>query len=206
MNNVVEHFESDVAWLGVNNPRLQKTRLAAMAGAPDKTQLLAAHVDQNPFFKILHKLEIDEPTGLQKLCTLMGPDGFEIFQSSAFVQNYVVPTGMSDGVAISLMNQTDRVATLGMVGSASRSPYRPTEFDTLALLAPHIRRAVTIGDLFETQARESHMFREMVENFNFAVLVVDADMQLLFANPVAEDFLRDATVLRDIVTKTDDPK
>ena len=196
LGNVVEHFESDVAWLSVSNPRLQKTRMAAVAGDPEKSQLLTAHVEQNPFFKIMHKLEIDEPTGLQQLCDLMGPDGLEIFQTSAFVQNYVVPTGMSDGVAISLMNQTDRVATLGMVGSSSRSTYTQTEFETLALLAPHIRRAVTIGDLFETQARESNMFREMVESFNLAVLVVDADMQLLFANKVAEDYLRNASLLR----------
>lgn len=201
LGDVVDHFESDVVWLGVNNPRLQKTRLAAMAGDPGKTQLLAAHVDQNPFFRILHKLEIDAPTGLQQLCNLMGPDGLEIFQDSAFVRNYVVPTGMSDGVAISLMNQTDRVATLGMVGSASRSPYTPAEFETLALLAPHIRRAVTIGDLFEIQTRESNMFREMVESFNLAVLVVDADMLLLFANPIAEDCLREAALLRTVAQK-----
>jgi DNA-binding CsgD family transcriptional regulator/PAS domain-containing protein len=196
LNNVVDHFESDVVWLSVSNPRLEKTRMAAVAGDAEKSQLLTAHVEQNPFFRIMHKLEIDEPTGLQKLCDLMGPDGLEIFQNSAFVQNYVIPTGMGDGVALSLMNQSDRVATLGMVGSASRSPYTPTEFDTLALLAPHIRRAVTIGDLFETQARESNMFREMVEHFNLAVLVVDADMQLQFANPIAEDYLRDASLLR----------
>jgi DNA-binding CsgD family transcriptional regulator len=196
LHNVVKHFESDVVWLSVSNPRLQKTRMAAVAGEPQKSQLLTTHVEQNPFFKIMHKLEIDEPTGLQQLCNLMGPDGVEIFQDSDFVKNYVVPTGMSDGVAISLMNQTDRVATLGMVGSAKRSHYTQPEFATLALLAPHIRRAVTIGDLFETQARESHMFREMVESFNLAVLVVDADMQLLFANPIAEEYLRDATLLR----------
>jgi DNA-binding CsgD family transcriptional regulator/PAS domain-containing protein len=196
LQNIVEHFESDVVWLGVSNPRLQKTRLAAMAGDPDRSQLLMRHVDQNPFFKILHKLEIDEPTGLQQLCNLMGTDGVEIFQNSDFVQNYVVPTGMTDGVAISLMNHTDRVATLGMVGSANGSPYTSVEYETLALLAPHIRRAVTIGDLFETQARESNMFREVVESFNFAVLVVDADMQLLFANPAAENYLREASLLK----------
>jgi DNA-binding CsgD family transcriptional regulator/PAS domain-containing protein len=196
LTNVVDHFESDVVWLSVSNPRLQKTRMAAVAGDPEKSQRLTTHVEENPFFKIMHKLEIDEPTGLQKLCDLMGPDGLEIFQTSAFVQNYAIPTGMSDGVGISLMNQTDRVATLGMVASAERGIYRNTEFETLALLAPHVRRAVTIGDLFESQARESNMFREMVERFNLAVLVVDADMQLLFANPIAEDYLRDASVLR----------
>jgi DNA-binding CsgD family transcriptional regulator len=201
LGNVVDHFQSDVAWLSVSNPRLQKTRMAAIGGDAEKSQLLTTHVELNPFFKIMHKLEIDEPTGLQRLCHLMGPDGLEMFQTSAFVQNYVVPTGMGDGVAVSLMNQTDRVATLGMVGSASRSPYTPIEFETLALLAPHIRRAVTIGDLFETQTRESNMFREMVESFNFAVLVVDADMQLLFANLIAEDYLRDATLLRTAAQK-----
>ncbi len=196
LNNIVDHFESDVVWLSVSNPRLQTTRMAAIAGVPEKSQLLSTHVEKNPFFKIMHKLEIDEPTGLQQLCALMGPEGVAMFQKSAFVQDYAIPARMGDGVAVSLLNQTDRVATLGMVGSADRSPYSIAAFETLRDLVPHIRRAVTIGDLFETQARESAMFREVVENFNLAVLVVDANMQLLFANPIAEGYLRDGNMLK----------
>ena len=196
LGNIADHFESDVVWLSVSNPRLQTTRMAAIAGVPEKSQLLATHVEKNPFFKIMHKLEIDEPTGLQQLCHLMGPEGVAMFQNSSFVQDYAIPARMGDGVAISLMNQTDRVATLGMVGSADRPAYSIAEFETLRGLAPHIRRAVTIGDLFETQVRESNMFREVVESFSLAVLVVDADMQLLFANPIAEDYLRQGTLLK----------
>ncbi len=154
------------------------------------------NVEKNPFFEILHKLEIDEPVGLQRLCAAMGPDGLEKFQNSAFVKDYAVPARMGDGVAISLMNQPDCVATLGMVGSLDRSAYSAAEFESLALLAPHIRRAVTIGDLFETQVRDSLMFRQLVESFNQAVLVVNCDMQLLFANPVAEDYLRDGSLVK----------
>ena len=196
LGNIADHFESDVVWLSVSNPRLQTTRMAAIAGVPEKSQLLATHVEKNPFFKIMHKLEIDEPTGLQQLCHLMGPEGVAMFQNSSFVQDYAIPARMGDGVAISLMNQTDRVATLGMVGSADRPVYSIAELETLRDLAPHIRRAVTIGDLFETQVRESNMFREVVESFSLAVLVVDADMQLLFANPIAEDYLRQGTLLK----------
>ena len=201
LDNIVEHFESDVVWLSVSNPRLQTTRMAAIAGVPDKSLLLATHVEKNPFFRIMHKLEIDQPTGLQELCTLMGPEGVATFQGSSFVQDYAIPARMGDGVAISLMNQTDRVATLGMVGSADRPSYSIAELDVLRGLAPHIRRAVTIGDLFETQARDSDMFREVVESFNLAVLVVDADMQLLFANPIAENYLREGTLLKNFGQK-----
>jgi DNA-binding CsgD family transcriptional regulator/PAS domain-containing protein len=196
LNNIVQHFESDVAWLSVNNPRMKTTRLAAVAGDPAKSQLLMVNVEKNPFFEIMHKLEIDEPAGVQKLCELMGPTGLEHFQNSAFVKDYAVPARMGDGVGISLMNQTDRIATLGMVSSMDRLPYAAAEFGALAQLAPHIRRAVMIGDLFEMQARESTMFREIVESFNVAVLVVNCDMQLLFANPIAEDYLRDGTLVK----------
>jgi DNA-binding CsgD family transcriptional regulator len=196
LNNIVEHYESDVAWLAVSNPHQQRTRMAAIAGDPVKAQLLSAHADKNPFFKIMPKLEIDQPTGLQQFCQMMGPEGVAMFQNSAFVRDYAIPTRMGDAFAIALMNQTDRVSTLAMVRSLDHAPYAAAELDALATLAPHIRRAVTIGDLFETQSRESSMFREVVDSFNLAVLVVDADMQLLFANPVAEDYLRDGALLQ----------
>jgi PAS domain-containing protein len=195
LGNIVQHFESDVVWLSVNNPTLKKTRLAAIAGDAEKSPLLQTHIEKNPFFKIMHKMEIDHPTSVQELCQLMGPEGVAMFQNSAFVQDYAIPARMGDGVGISLMNLTDRVATLGMVSSTDRAAYSAADFAMLALLAPHIRRAVTIGDLFETQVRESKMFREVVENFNLAVLVVDADMKLLFANPIAEGYLREGSLL-----------
>jgi DNA-binding CsgD family transcriptional regulator len=196
LNNIVAHYESDVAWLAVSNPTQQRTRMAAIAGDPVKSQLLSAHADKNPFFRIMPKLEIDQPTGLPQLCQMMGPEGVAMFQNSAFMRDYAIPTRMGDAFAIALMNQPDRVSTLAMLRSVDRGPYTTAELETLALLAPHIRRAVTIGDLFETQARESSMFREVVDSFNLAVLVVDADMQLLFANPVAEDYLRDGALLK----------
>jgi DNA-binding CsgD family transcriptional regulator/PAS domain-containing protein len=195
LGNIVQHFESDVVWLSVNNPTLKKTRLAAIAGDAEKSPLLQTHIEKNPFFKIMHKMEIDHPTSVQELCQLMGPEGVAMFQNSAFVQDYAIPARMGDGVGISLINVTDRVATLGMVSSTDRAAYSAADFAMLALLAPHIRRAVTIGDLFETQVRESKMFREVVENFNLAVLVVDADMKLLFANPIAEGYLREGSLL-----------
>jgi hypothetical protein len=49
LDNIVDHFESDVAWLSISNPRLQTTRMAAIAGVPDKSLLLATHVEKTRF-------------------------------------------------------------------------------------------------------------------------------------------------------------
>jgi DNA-binding CsgD family transcriptional regulator/PAS domain-containing protein len=190
------YYGSDVAWLGVSDPKRQQTRLAAIAGAPEKSAAMKPNVNKNPFFKILHKLEIDEPTGLHRLCQLMGPEGVEIFEKSDFTRDYAIPHRLGDGVAISLVNEPHRVGTFGMVSSLDRPPFAPGEYESLAILAPHMRRAITIGDLFETQKRESTMFREVVEGLGFAVFVVDCEMQMKFANPAAEDLLREATFVR----------
>ena len=64
------------------------------------------------------------------------------------------------------------------------------------MIAPHIRRAVTIGDLFEVEQREANIFREVMDAFTTAIFVVDVDMKLGFANTAAENLLSDGTIIK----------
>jgi DNA-binding CsgD family transcriptional regulator len=61
-------------------------------------------------------------------------------------------------------------------------------------LAPHIRRAVTIGDLFDEERAATSLFRQLVDALSYPVFIVAGDMRILFANPAAESLLRESVI------------
>jgi DNA-binding CsgD family transcriptional regulator len=70
------------------------------------------------------------------------------------------------------------------------------ELDTVGLLAPHVRRAVTISDMFEVERQQAVMFRSVVEALNHPVLIVSREMHMLFANEAAEALLAEHAAVR----------
>jgi DNA-binding CsgD family transcriptional regulator len=80
--------------------------------------------------------------------------------------------------------------------TTDRRPISQRDLDELALLAPHLRRAVTIGDLFELQMAETGLYRSIVDNLNCAVLIVTANMRLLYANRLGESLLQAGILCR----------
>ena len=61
-----------------------------------------------------------------------------------------------------------------------------------------MRRAVTIGDMFEAERRSGQIFQTIVEALVHPVLIVSEDMQILFANPAAETMLADRATIRSL--------
>jgi DNA-binding CsgD family transcriptional regulator len=70
-------------------------------------------------------------------------------------------------------------------------------------LAPHVRRATVISDMFEAERTKTDIFRSVLENLGHAVVIVDREMRALFANSAAEMLLADgasATTTRGRLT------
>jgi len=65
------------------------------------------------------------------------------------------------------------------------------DLELVSSLAPHVRRAVTIGDLFEAERRKVEIFRSIIESLDHPVMIVSDDMHVIFANPAAEALMAD---------------
>ena len=73
------------------------------------------------------------------------------------------------------------------------------DFDTEALRmgwhAPIVRRKVAKIDLFEAERGSGEIFRTIIDRMHVPVVIVSADMQILFANISAEKMFKDDEVI-----------
>lgn len=197
LQKLCSHYDSDTSFLAVHDPAAKRSRFNAYAGEPEKVQALVNHHgEKNPFYSILQAFDIDETASLADYCQTLGPDGLEQFRNSQFAKDWAIPYRMGDGMSITLMKQRQRVGTYVMIRSVDYPQFSQAELAALGVLAPHMRRAVTIGDLFEEERRSTAIFREILESLHHAVVVVTADLKILFVNPEAENLLRQASLVR----------
>lgn len=58
--------------------------------------------------------------------------------------------------------------------------------------------ALSPSAIFEEERRAATIFRDIIEALAHPVLIVDADMQILFANPAAEEMLAEQSTLSSV--------
>jgi len=134
-------------------------------------------------------MEIDVPFTVDSIYQLQGPDTRQTWIDSRIAREWVVPNRLDDFFWVALMKQPTRVGSLMVVTDKDRRQITADDLNMISLLAPHVRRAVTIGDMFEAERRVAEIFRSVVENLGHPVLVVSHDMQIIFANSAAEALL-----------------
>jgi DNA-binding CsgD family transcriptional regulator len=77
-------------------------------------------------------------------------------------------------------------------------PVSDREIAILRLLAPHIRRAVTIGDLLDLKKLEVQALGSTLNNLAAAVIVVAGDNRILYANHAARHMFAAGRPVRSV--------
>ena len=196
LGRVTEMTDSVLTMLAVMDPVKKTARFSAVHGDPIVLEPLvstyAAHV---PFYSILPKFELDVPLDFDALCNLYGPDGYDVWYASRTYTEWMQPNRFRTGFNLAVMKRDEFVGALTTI-TRDDMPATPASKGRLAQLAPHIRRAVSIADLFEVEQRRSRIFRDVIDNLAHPVLIVTGDMRLLYANTAAEVLLQDEAFIR----------
>lgn len=196
LGQITEMTDSVLTMLAVMDPARKTARFSAVHGDPIVLEPLvstyAAHV---PFYSILPKFELDVPLDFDALCNLYGPDGRDVWYASRTYTEWMQPNRFRTGFNLAVMKRNEFVGALTTI-THDDMPVTPASKARLAQLAPHIRRAVSITDLFEVERRRSRIFQEVIDNLAHPVLIVTGDMRLLYANTAAEVLLRDEAFIR----------
>ena len=107
---------------------------------------------------------------------------------------FAKPLSLSDLVSMALARDSDGIAGIGLGWPEARGEIADDHIAPLRLLAPHLRRAVTILRLLDVQRLALSTFAQALDALTSAVLLVDSALAIVHANATAETLLaaRDA--------------
>lgn len=111
------------------------------------------------------------------------------FCATRFYKEWARPQGYEDVAGVQFLRQADRVAYNSFYFPRELGPAADDVRETLAMLAPHLRRAALIGDLLELRTIEAEQFRAVVDQLALGVMLVDHELRLLHANRCGSELL-----------------
>ena len=113
----------------------------------------------------------------------------DVISSSRYYREWALPKGLFDAVAVGLVRDRTMVGNAIFSQHESAGRIDDAQVDGLRLLAPHIRRAVTISNLFDMKAVEANTFAATVEALTVGVVLADEDSKIVHTNAAAAAML-----------------
>ncbi len=133
----------------------------------------------NPLTYAGWRSDIDEPY------TAIGCFGEAAFVASRWYKEALRPKKLHDAMLYVLGRTAGRFELFAAMRGIDRNPIGTADLAKLRLIAPHIRRAIGIGDLLETQTLQQAMVSDAVDLLTVGVILVDAKMRIVHANRAA---------------------
>lgn len=136
---------------------------------------------------------IEEPALLSE----MNPGLFDGTGRNAFYDEWYRPQGLYDSAAVVLTRDAYSLASISLTRHRTQGEIGRREKEAIRLLAPHLRRAVTISRLLDVRAVAAATFESVIDRAGTPILIIDAQLNLLHANGAARALLdaRDALML-----------
>lgn len=131
----------------------------------------------------LRSRPLDEPAAVRRELP------HDVIENSRYNIEWARPRGIIDALALMLLREPTRLGDITLSRHESSGPITEDNVDTMRLLAPHIRRAVTIGDLMDMQNLEAQALRATLDTVTAGVVVVGAEARILHANDAARRML-----------------
>jgi len=115
--------------------------------------------------------------------------GYADRHNNRYFRDILEPRGMLDAALIPIAREPAALGYVAFNRHCSDGDIGDREIGGLRLLGPHFRRAVAISSLFDLKAVEAASFASVLEKLAFGVLLVDENLGVVHANPVADRML-----------------
>ncbi len=143
----------------------------------------------NPFFPALAFVEVGKAVAAEDLIS------HDEFRQTRFFKEWVEPQGLIDVLGVNLERTATSTAFFSIRRSKEDGIVDAASRQRCALIAPHMRRAVSIGKVVQNAKSVQGMLKTALERVPAAVVFVAANGQVVFANQAAEDMLRSKQIL-----------
>lgn len=106
-----------------------------------------------------------------------------------YYRDILKPRGLTEAATIALVRDAHVNGYVGLNRHASAGAIRLQDREGLRLLAPHMRRAITIADLLDLNGLERATFRSVLDGIRSAVILVSEDLDVIHTNAAADHML-----------------
>lgn len=143
---------------------------------------------------------LDPLTGFHAVCQLEMPvataDLIEVdeFRQTRFYREWSAPQGIVDFVGAPIERRGSWIACFGVFRHKRDGMIDGASKQRMALLVPHIRRAVAIGKVIENGTLKANSLGEAVDGLAAGVVFVDAAGRITYANAAATAMLSGSAV------------
>ncbi len=120
----------------------------------------------------------------------------EEFRTTRFFKEWVEPQGYVDVIGVNLHRFSSSAASFSVRRSAAQGVVDEEMRRRLALVAPHVRRAVMIGREIDRQRSLSHKLSTIVDAVTAGAFLVDAKGRVDFTNETGSALLQEGTLLK----------
>lgn len=120
---------------------------------------------------------------------------YDEFLDTKFYKEWVKPQSLVDTAILLLEKSALRFAIVAVARHERDGLVDAETRDRLALLAPHFRRAVAIGNVVDLHKMEAASFADTLDGLSSALFLVDADGRIRHANASGEAMLRAGTIV-----------
>lgn len=131
----------------------------------------------------LQSRPLDEPASVRRELP------HDLIETSRYNIEWARPRGIVDVLALMVLREPTRLGDFTLSRHESFGLITDDNIDTMRLLAPHIRRAVTISDVMDMKNLEVQALRATLDTVTAGVVVVGAEARILHANDAARRML-----------------
>jgi DNA-binding CsgD family transcriptional regulator/PAS domain-containing protein len=147
-------------------------------------------IDQWGGLEKLQNLYLDEPAVLSRV------NPRENWATNRYYVEWAKPQGIVDVLAIVLARDSATVGSVGFGRHEGAGEISAREVQIARLLVPHLQRAVAISRLLEIKTVAVGAFERVLDTVTAGVLLVGVDLNLVYANRVAETMLEKGAPVR----------
>ncbi|HWE16958.1 MAG TPA: helix-turn-helix transcriptional regulator [Hyphomicrobiaceae bacterium] len=192
LERIVDHVGGACGGIHVHDPTQRQVRFVAECRTDPEYQRSygEAYAALNPMLTSGWFAGLDEPI------TICGTLGEETYRQTRIYREWSKPQGYLDAAAVTLAKSARRHAQAAIIRFERQGVFDMASLQPLRLLAPHIRRSVTIADLLDARALCDDMLSATLDLLVVGILLVDGEARIVHANRAGARHLIEAQAVR----------
>jgi DNA-binding CsgD family transcriptional regulator len=198
LDRVRVHFQLANVMMALHDMRSKTASLSVLVNIPDEWAAAMAQPEYNAeLMRLLGGQERIAALPLEEPVNTLGVTDQKTMATNRYYTDLAQPNGLIDSIAILLTRDRFRVGSIGFGRHRDAGPITPDVLAGLRIVAPHFRRAALIGGILQEKRQRRRMFEAVVNAVRTGVVLVDANANIVHANPAARHVMANGDPLAD---------